>query len=206
MKTIAFAVLASASALALAAPASAQVVNFDTIDTFTTVDSYYAGGTSGTGQTGPDLGIVFQTGDWITTTQYGQTSSPNLAYSASGAGYVNFLAGITTGLNFSYGAFANSSLSIYDGLSGSGTLLGTFQLAQNDPYNFDFVALPFSGIAHSVVITSGETQFGWDDLTFGSLTPGAIPEPATWALMLLGFGLVGAAMRRRTTATIAFAS
>jgi len=26
---------------------------------------------------------------------------------------------------------------------------------------------------------------------------GAVPEPATWAMMLLGFGGIGAAMRRR---------
>jgi len=39
-------------------------------------------------------------------------------------------------------------------------------------------------------------------------TAGAVPEPATWAMMLLGFGLVGAAMRsakRRPRAVPAFA-
>lgn len=30
----------------------------------------------------------------------------------------------------------------------------------------------------------------------------AVPEPGTWAMMILGFGLVGAAIRRRKTATI----
>jgi hypothetical protein len=30
---------------------------------------------------------------------------------------------------------------------------------------------------------------------------GAVPEPATWAMMILGFGLVGAAARRRSTVT-----
>jgi hypothetical protein len=30
---------------------------------------------------------------------------------------------------------------------------------------------------------------------------GVIPEPATWAMMIAGFGLVGAALRRRTLAT-----
>lgn len=30
-----------------------------------------------------------------------------------------------------------------------------------------------------------------------SFTPGAVPEPATWAMMIMGFGLVGSAMRRR---------
>jgi len=37
---------------------------------------------------------------------------------------------------------------------------------------------------------------------FGFISPtvaGAVPEPATWATMLIGFGLIGAAMRRRVT-------
>ena len=35
----------------------------------------------------------------------------------------------------------------------------------------------------------------------------AVPEPATWALMIMGFGLMGAAMRRdrKVTARIRFA-
>jgi hypothetical protein len=37
-----------------------------------------------------------------------------------------------------------------------------------------------------------------------SAAPGAVPEPATWALMIAGFGLTGAAMRRRrVTAAVA---
>ena len=34
---------------------------------------------------------------------------------------------------------------------------------------------------------------------------GAVPEPAAWAMMLAGFGLVGAAMRRRSTTTVTYA-
>jgi PEP-CTERM motif len=30
-----------------------------------------------------------------------------------------------------------------------------------------------------------------------ALRLGAIPEPATWAMMILGFGMIGGAMRRR---------
>lgn len=33
-----------------------------------------------------------------------------------------------------------------------------------------------------------------------TITPGVIPEPASWALMIAGFGLVGASVRRRTAA------
>jgi len=35
----------------------------------------------------------------------------------------------------------------------------------------------------------------------GTLVQGGIPEPATWALMILGFGLAGAALRRRLPQT-----
>jgi hypothetical protein len=32
-----------------------------------------------------------------------------------------------------------------------------------------------------------------------------VPEPAAWAMMLAGFGLVGAAMRRREKVAVTFA-
>jgi PEP-CTERM motif len=35
----------------------------------------------------------------------------------------------------------------------------------------------------------------------GALSLGAVPEPATWAFMILGFGLVGGALRRRKAVT-----
>ena len=33
----------------------------------------------------------------------------------------------------------------------------------------------------------------------------SVPEPATWGMMILGFGVAGAAMRRRTTTKVSFA-
>lgn len=37
----------------------------------------------------------------------------------------------------------------------------------------------------------------------GYASPGAVPEPSTWAMLILGFGAVGAAMRRRQSAAAA---
>jgi hypothetical protein len=31
----------------------------------------------------------------------------------------------------------------------------------------------------------------------GNAAGGGVPEPATWAMMILGFGMIGAALRRR---------
>ena len=36
-----------------------------------------------------------------------------------------------------------------------------------------------------------------DKISVAAVETGAIPEPATWALMIGGFGLAGAALRRR---------
>ncbi len=40
-------------------------------------------------------------------------------------------------------------------------------------------------------------DFGLAGTWSGALTTAGVPEPATWAMMLAGFGLIGAAMRRR---------
>ena len=47
---------------------------------------------------------------------------------------------------------------------------------------------------HSAQFPSGEIR--------GQILPPSVPEPATWAMMLLGFGAVGVAMRRRKSARV----
>ncbi|WP_375289340.1 FxDxF family PEP-CTERM protein [Qipengyuania sp.] len=44
--------------------------------------------------------------------------------------------------------------------------------------------------------TTGKGGFG-GNISFAQ--SGAVPEPTTWALFILGFGLIGGAMRRQTT-------
>lgn len=46
---------------------------------------------------------------------------------------------------------------------------------------------------------SAYRQVNFDNLRLDAqpLTPGAVPEPATWAMMILGFGLSGALLRQR---------
>ncbi len=49
----------------------------------------------------------------------------------------------------------------------------------------------------SMVRTIGQTIIIPDPTPDGGDTPSFIPEPAAWAMLVAGFGLTGAAMRRR---------
>jgi PEP-CTERM motif len=49
--------------------------------------------------------------------------------------------------------------------------------------------------------SSLNSSTGFERLLFSASSRAAVPEPATWALMILGFGLVGGAMRRRKPTT-----
>lgn len=60
--------------------------------------------------------------------------------------------------------------------------------------------LSYGGTPHPPYeITGAGEQFIMDNLQF-TLGAGPIPEPASWALMVTGFGLVGATLRRRSAA------
>jgi hypothetical protein len=52
------------------------------------------------------------------------------------------------------------------------------------------------GLVNENTVLSGN-DFVLDDIAFGTTLPGGVPEPASWALMIGGFGLAGAALRRR---------
>jgi hypothetical protein len=53
-------------------------------------------------------------------------------------------------------------------------------------------------------LNDGKKYGGVVDAKF-KLVTAPVPEPATWAMMIAGFGLVGAAMRRRQTMTVTYA-
>lgn len=51
--------------------------------------------------------------------------------------------------------------------------------------------------------TPGAYQITLTGVTFGPAAVAGVPEPATWAMMLMGFGAIGAGLRRRKGRAIA---
>ncbi|MCW6536417.1 PEPxxWA-CTERM sorting domain-containing protein [Sphingomonas lycopersici] len=82
------------------------------------------------------------------------------------------------------------------------TVLQTFTNVNAFQYfNFSFTT-PVSGSPSLLKFTFRQDPSYWhiDDISVQGLA-GSVPEPATWAMMILGLGAVGAAMRRRRAAT-----
>lgn len=112
-----------------------------------------------------------------------------------------------TGTGFSYhvtGSAATGDLDIGFSLP--------FSFLENDPLGIGFHKLSadegnnFTRVSYSqsfgYSVAGGQAFYGNDRLgsfTIPAQDAGAVPEPASWALMITGFGLVGAGLRRRST-------
>jgi hypothetical protein len=70
-------------------------------------------------------------------------------------------------------------------------------LAAGHTYRVSLLSDESADFEGTFPLTAAETDhFAW----FIARDPGEVPEPATWALAILGFGFAGAALRRRGTA------
>ncbi|WP_240047579.1 PEPxxWA-CTERM sorting domain-containing protein [Sphingomonas panacisoli] len=121
-----------------------------------------------------------------------------------GIGYVSYNSG--TGLfTYTNGVFADIGATLTSGhlsasvLNGVGTLTLTSG-ASSYTFNYTYGAgQTFIGTGIGLGIQDGARLDN-----FGSTAP--VPEPATWGMLLVGFGAVGATLRRRRAVTrIAFA-
>jgi hypothetical protein len=81
--------------------------------------------------------------------------------------------------------------------AGTGAAGSSFQLPGSLVNGAFLDGGPNSLVANSNIGVSGRYLF---TVRSGQVAPGVIPEPATWAIMIMGFGAAGAALRRRRTA------
>ena len=78
---------------------------------------------------------------------------------------------------------------------------GVFFDFNNNPLTFNYTGGTFTLVVNDVSVAAGSAN---QEIS-GQIrnTPLAIPEPATWGLMLLGFAGIGVAMRRRRRLALA---
>lgn len=88
-----------------------------------------------------------------------------------------------------------ATLSAYDI---SGVLIGSVFAPDTGAYGTGLtLTLNIAGI-HSVSFVGNNGTIAFDNFEFGALTPVTqVPEPASWAMMIMGLGIVGLGMRRQ---------
>jgi hypothetical protein len=162
----------------------------------------------------------FETGDFTGWTRSGNFGFTNVINAPGFCQHGDFCVnegpvGSEGVLSQSFFAPAGSQLSVTGWLAGNGTAPSSFSVTLNG----------VTGAAYNPVPNQGFTQFSFSGVSIGANTlqiafrndpsfsqfdnfsvTSALPEAATWAQMLAGFGMTGAAMRRRrTTMSVTYA-
>ena len=199
---------AGLAAAAIAAPASALTFSFDPgaaspSGGFTVINEF----TDTTGITGANFQIKVPPSD--SNGAFPANSLP------AGSSYLSVLGGGVANISFggAYGAFQFDwgSIDTYNTLTIHSSLGDTVVIPGG---NFPNAAngnqfLPGTNGLFKVVGEAGETFTG---ITLASGTnsfeidrlavSGGVPEPATWGMMILGFGMAGSLIRRRRAAAL----
>ena len=194
------------------------VLDFEGLGNSQPILDYYNGGFGGGGfGPGPDYGVTFS-GATLSLISQSAGGTGNFMNEPSPSTIMFFLdennsimnveAGFEVGFSFYYTSNTEpGSVEVYDEAGGTGNLLATFNLPPlfvDGPlgafYNkWEPIGVSFDGVAKSVKFIGAANFIGFDDVTFGSETPGgddddddddeyAIPL-SNWAL-LLGLGLI----------------
>jgi hypothetical protein len=146
--------------------------------------------------------LSFVQGQYTAFNRWSASSGCNASGGNCAQGFENTVKYIIDGTTYSlgdapiggYGPFASGGYftDAATSLAHAATYSASFTLANPTNVSFfiydDFVSDNAGGVSLSLAQTTG-----------------AVPEPATWAMMILGFGVVGGALRRRRQ-TVRFAA
>ena len=114
--------------------------------------------------------------------------------------------GVTSVINYGFN-WGSGDVVVFPSVSTPGIYSST-GIAGNDPFgpqSVFFTAGSAGTLKFSIGTTSADNVGPLLDNVKLTIDAGAVPEPATWAMMFAGFGMVGAAMRRREKVAVTFA-
>lgn len=190
------AISGSANAMTIASssngPDAGPPVNQHVIDDFNSAAGLTGAYTLVTGSVSGEYAAPFQDATQYLAVRAGQTAS--LAISPA-----------VKALSFYWGSIDNyNTVKFFSGTTQVGSFTGSQIPAapadgsQGNPFNNRRVNFSFDGAkVSSVQFSSSQNAFELDSVA------AAVPEPAVWAMLLVGFGLVGVSVRRRNAAVIA---
>lgn len=195
-------VLAAATAALLAGGAQAATIvynpgtfgapnGFTLINTFDTAADQAA--VSGSG-------FIFQTGSNGQGAALPGNNTPYLSVLGNGAATINF-SQVVRSLAFDFSTLDTYNMLTVNFSTGPSDMVsGDDFLAAGAPNGATSGSFRVNGdgrLITSITLGSTSNSFEVDNLSIS-----AVPEASTWAMMIVGFGLVGSAMRRRTTARV----
>jgi len=192
-------------------------LTFEGLQNLEPILNYYNGGLGGFGSgPGPNYGITFGSDSLALISGLnggsGNFSNPpsgdTVAFFLTGPGDImDVPAGFTTGFSFYYSApYYTGSVTVYDGLDGTGSALATLNLP-NTPAGpctygsycpMEPIGVTFSGTAESVNFSGTPDYITFDNITLGNSIPtgGSVPEPGAVVLFATLLGGIGWRFRR----------
>lgn len=157
-------------------------------------------------------GFVIQSGSNASGAQpaFANPSGKYLSVLGGGLALIDFGQAVS-GFSFDWGSVDDYNTLTIFGSFGSRAFTGVDFAS---PANGNQSSPTTNGLFTALAGAPGETFTGFQLESSGDsfeidnvAIAAAVPEPATWAMMILGFGVIGGALRRakRTTARVAFA-
>jgi hypothetical protein len=186
-------ILAAAASIFAASSASAALVtaNFDGVASFSAVGSAY----SASGLVFDAEAIAIDGSDATLATPFTAHSGTNAMFSPYNPTVLNVADGFVGDVSFWYSSITGSTtVSVFDGLNATGSVLSSFTLAANSTAFelFSQASQSFSGVGYSISFGGNDGQIAYDDVTVN-----AVPLPAAALLFPMGAAALGLSARRK---------